>query len=58
MKIRKTTGIILFLFTVLQFQLVAQDLSPVQSWDFSEIKNRTTIESQSGIADTLEGNFS
>lgn len=26
-------------------------------WDFSNMENRTTIEQQSGIADTLEGNF-
>ena len=39
------------------FQSEAQDVSPVLSWDFSEINNRTTVELQSGIADTLEGNF-
>ena len=30
---------------------------PVLSWDFSEINDRKTIERQSGMADTLEGNF-
>lgn len=39
------------------FPLLAQDTAPVMWWDFSTIENRTTIERQSGIADTLEGFF-
>ncbi|MCP4726742.1 MAG: LamG domain-containing protein [bacterium] len=50
--------IIGFLFVVIfNFPVAAQDKSPILSWDFSEINNRTTVEQQSGIADTLEGNF-
>ncbi len=50
--------IIGFLFVVISnFTAKAQDVSPILSWDFSEINNRTTVEQQSGIADTLEGNF-
>lgn len=30
---------------------------PILSWDFNEVKNRTTLEQKSGIADSLEGNF-
>jgi hypothetical protein len=51
-------GIMAFLLTIMPFfQSEAQDVSPVLSWDFSEINNRTTVELQSGIADTLEGNY-
>ncbi|MDO8952198.1 MAG: hypothetical protein Q7U86_06195, partial [Draconibacterium sp.] len=42
----------MFLFNNL---LVAQQ--PILSWDFNEVKNRTILEQQSGIADTLEGYF-
>jgi len=39
----------------LVFAAEAQDVSPILSWDFSEIHDSTTIEQQSGISDTLEG---
>lgn len=61
MKFRTNIGtqiVVLFCFILIQFQLVAQEVSPVMSWNFSEINNRTTVETQSGIADTLEGIFS
>jgi len=45
-----------FLFLFLYNNLsIAQE--PILSWDFNEVKNRTTLEQNSGIADTLEGNF-
>ncbi|WP_158870038.1 LamG domain-containing protein [Maribellus comscasis] len=31
--------------------------SPILSWDFSKVNNRSIAEQQSGIPDTLEGNF-
>ena len=37
--------------------LVAQNPAPIMWWDFSTIESRTTLEKQSGIADTLEGFF-
>jgi len=61
MKIRRKAGFpffTVFCFVLLQLQLLAQNPSPLASWDFSAVKNRTTIDAQSGIADTLEGNFS
>ncbi|WP_430932124.1 LamG domain-containing protein [Saccharicrinis sp. 156] len=58
MRILMKSGILSFFLTVLiQLASVAQDAVPISSWDFSEIKNRTVIEAESGIADTLEGNF-
>jgi len=58
-QIKTRTALIVFLFTImLQSKSAAQDISPVMSWDFSKISHRTTIEPQSGIVDTLEGNFS
>jgi hypothetical protein len=52
------TGIFAFILILMfQFQLEAQDDSAILSWDFSKINNRTAIEQQSGIADTLEGSF-
>ncbi len=40
---------------MLSGQVKAQD--PILLWDFNDISERTTLEHQSGIADTLEGNF-
>jgi len=57
-QIKTRTGVIAILFTMaLHFQSEAQDVSPILSWDFSEINNRSTVEQQSEIADTLEGYF-
>ena len=53
----RTRFIALILLVLLQFQSIAQDVSPAMSWDFTEITSRTIIEPSSGIADTLEGNF-
>ena len=36
----------------------AQEGDPIMYWDFSSTDQRTTVEQISGIADTLEGNFS
>jgi len=57
-KNKKRIGIVaLFFMTMPYFQAEAQDVSPVLSWDFEKINNRTTVELQSRISDTLEGNF-
>jgi len=53
-KTRKGTALFL-LTTVLCLPLAAQNVTPTLSWDFSEINDKTIIEKQSGIADTLEG---
>lgn len=61
MKLRCNAGFPLlatFCLVLLQFQLLAQSPAPITSWNFSAINNRTTIDAQRGIADTLEGNFS
>ncbi len=51
----KTLTVASFLVLILCSQVKAQ--KPILSWSFNEINNRTTVEQQSGIADTLEGNF-
>ena len=51
----KTMSVISFLVVILCSQIKAQE--PILSWDFSDMNNRTTPEQQSGIADTLEGDF-
>jgi hypothetical protein len=48
--------IFLFLMT-LAAQQVGMAQTPVMSWDFENIKNRSSIETLSSIADTIEGNF-
>ena len=55
-KIRLKTGLIAY-FLVLILCHSARSQEPILSWDFSDISNRTTVEQQSGIADTLEGYF-
>lgn len=51
----KTTPFAIFFILLLPFLSKAQ--KPEISWDFSEINDRKTIEQQSGIADTIEGNY-
>lgn len=48
--------IFVFLLTYI-FYCKAEGQNQILSWDFNEISNRTTVELNSGIADTLEGNF-
>lgn len=55
MNLAKGALISIFLTILLYNASQAQDA--LLSWDFSAINNRTTTEQQSGIADTLEGNF-
>lgn len=58
LRMKSREVIIVFLISVILCSaLKAQEPKPVLSWDFSRFNNRTTIELQSGIADTLEGNF-
>jgi hypothetical protein len=49
------------LITLLMTSLVAQQVSmaqsPVMSWYFENVKNRSAIETSTNIADTIEGNF-
>jgi len=49
--------LIALLVAVLAAQQVSNAQIPVMVWDFENIKNRSTIESSTGIADTIEGNF-
>ena len=49
------TRLILIAFTLAPGKFYAQE--PILSWNFNEVNNRTTIEQQSSIADTLEGNI-
>jgi len=51
----KTVTIVCFLVLIICGPAKAQE--PILLWDFNENSNRTTLEQQSGIADTLEGNF-
>jgi hypothetical protein len=48
---------ITLLLTTLATQQVAKAQSPVMTWDFENIRNRTAIEESTKIADTIEGNF-
>ncbi len=47
--------LILIAFMLAPGKFYAQE--PILSWNFNEVNNRTTIEQQSSIADTLEGNI-
>jgi len=47
----------LVMFLILAASVAAQDPPPRLAWDFSSIENRNAVELQSGISDTLEGNF-
>jgi len=51
----KTVALVYSLILIFCSHAKAQE--PILFWDFSEINNRATLEQQSGIADTLEGNF-
>ncbi|WP_372932390.1 LamG domain-containing protein, partial [Mariniphaga sediminis] len=55
-RIKCKSSVLAFLLVILfNYSSVAQE--PILSWDFNEVKNRTTLEQKSGIADSLEGNF-
>ncbi len=53
----KGKSLIFSFLLVVAFCNVSVAQAPVLSWDFSKIDNRNATELQSGVADTLEGNF-
>ncbi len=58
LQIKSQAGIIMFFISIIFYSpLKAQEPRPILFWDFASIINRTTLEQQSGIADTLEGYF-
>ncbi len=54
--VNKCKHVILLFFSVVVC-LTSNAQETLLHWNFEEIKNRTTIEKASNIADTLEGNF-
>ena len=48
---------ITLLLTTLAAQYACMAQKPVMKWDFETIKNRSSIEESTSIADTIEGNF-
>ena len=57
-KENKKVLILLMVFVFFNITAFSQQPDPIISWDFNNINNRTVIEKISGVADTLEGNFS
>ncbi|QGY46793.1 hypothetical protein GM418_24980 [Maribellus comscasis] len=53
----KCGNLFITLLSALLFCNFSVAQNPILSWDFDEMENRETIEQQSGIPDTLEGNF-
>ncbi|HCC71762.1 MAG TPA: hypothetical protein DEQ09_11520, partial [Bacteroidales bacterium] len=58
--VKENKKVLILLMVSFFFNITAfpQQQDPIISWDFNSINNRTVIEKISGIADTLEGNFS
>ena len=50
-------SLIILLLTTLAAQHEAMAQTPVMTWDFETLRNRSSIEASTGIADTIEGNF-
>jgi len=49
--------IIILVLTTLAIQQVTIAQTPVMTWDFETVRNRSAIEESTNIADTIEGNF-